>query len=154
MSFPGKKIISADQDNTLILWDPRSTTPIFKLTDTDARFNLDGITSLGVNPASTLAVVGGAAGGVRVLNLAKGEIVGALKVHREGESVETIAFVVLTGGTGGVNIGPGVAVTGATDGRACIWDLGTMRLRATLEHEVCRSCFLPKLNNHYFYRMP
>lgn len=137
MPFPGKKIISADQENNLILWDPRSTTPIFKLTDTDARFDLDGITSLGINPASTLVVVGGAAGGVRVVNLAKGEIVGALKGHKEGESVETVAFVDLTGVSGGVNIGPGVVVTGATDGRACIWDLGTMRLRATLKHEVC-----------------
>ena len=31
----------------------------------------------------------------------------------------------------------GVVVTGGTDGKACIWDLGTMRLRATLEHQVC-----------------
>lgn len=129
----GKRIITADQDGTLIFWDPRSSTPVFKLGADDARFNLDGITSVGVNPSSTLAVVGGAAGGVRVVSLSKGEVVSTLGGHTEGESIEAVVFVDLTGA--GVS-GPGVAVTGATDGKALIWDLSTMRLRATLEHEV------------------
>jgi ribosome assembly protein SQT1 len=116
----------------LIFWDPRSPTPIFKLAPSDARFELDGITSLGVNPSSTLAVVGGAAGGVRVVSLSKGEVVATLGGHTEGESIEAIQFVDLTG----ANAGAGVAVTGATDGKACIWDLTTMRLRSTLEHGV------------------
>ncbi|KAF8896354.1 ribosome biogenesis protein Sqt1 [Infundibulicybe gibba] len=100
------------------------STPIFKLTPDDARFNLDGITSLGVNPSSSLAVVGGAAGGVR-------EVVATLGGHTEGESIEAIQFVRLTNS----ETGPGVAVTGATDGKICIWDLTTMRLRVTLEHQ-------------------
>jgi len=126
----GKRILSASADGTLIFWDPRSPTPLFKLASDDARFNLDGITSLGVNPSSTLAVVGGAAGGVRVVSLSKGEVVATLGGHTEGESVEAVTFVDLTGTS---NTGPGIAVTGATDGKACIWDLGTMRLRATLQ---------------------
>lgn len=130
----GKRIISADAENTLIFWDPRSPTPIFKLTSEDARFNLDGITSLGVNPSSTLAVVGGAAGGVRVISLSKGEVVQTLGGHTEGESIESVVFVDLSG-LGPSNEGPGVVVTGATDGKACIWDLSTMRLRTKLEHE-------------------
>ncbi|KAJ7274382.1 WD40-repeat-containing domain protein [Mycena haematopus] len=127
----GKRIVTACADGLLIFWDPRSSTPIFKLNPGDARFDLDGITSLGVNPSSTLAVVGGAAGGVRVVSLNKGEVVATLGGHTEGESIEAIQFVDLAGN----NTGPGVAVTGATDGKACIWDLTTMRLRATLEHE-------------------
>jgi ribosome assembly protein SQT1 len=130
----GKRIISADQEGFLILWDPRSSTPVFKIGPDDARFDLDGITSLGVNPSSTLAVVGGAAGGVRVVSLSKGEVVAALGGHTEGESIEAVAFVDL-GGSGTSGPGPGVAVTGATDGKACVWDLSTMRLRATLKHE-------------------
>ncbi|KDR76235.1 hypothetical protein GALMADRAFT_67491 [Galerina marginata CBS 339.88] len=130
----GKRIISADQEGFLIFWDPRSSAPLFKLGPDDARFSLDGITSIGVNPSSTLAVVGGAAGGIRVVSLNKGEVVSTLGGHTEGESIEAIVFVDLTG-TGAGNAGPGVAVTGATDGKACIWDLSTMRLRATLQHE-------------------
>ncbi|KAH6913119.1 ribosome biogenesis protein Sqt1 [Coprinopsis sp. MPI-PUGE-AT-0042] len=127
----GKKIVSACADGTLILWDPRQPTPVFRLGAEDARFNLDGITSLAINPSSTLAVVGGAAGGVRVVSLTKGEVTGTLGGHTEGESIEAVAFVDITGS----GSGPGVAVTGATDGKACIWDLSTMRLRATLQHE-------------------
>ncbi|KAF8656238.1 hypothetical protein AX16_002674 [Volvariella volvacea WC 439] len=128
----GKRIISACEDGVLLFWDPRNPTPLFKLTPDDQRFNLDGITSLGVNPSSTLAVVGGAAGGVRVISLSKGEIIAALGGHTEGESIEAVTFVDLAG-TGAT--GPGVAITGATDGKICIWDLNTMRLRAALQHQ-------------------
>ena len=127
----GKKIITACADGSLIFWDPRSPTPVWKISSDDARFNLDGVTSLRVNPSSSLAVIGGAAGGVRVVNLLKGEVVGALGGHTEGESIEAIEFVDVGG-----NAGAGVVVTGATDGKACIWDLSTMRLRSTLQHEV------------------
>ena len=131
----GKRIITADADGTLIFWDPRSPTPVFKLTAADARFDMEGITALAVNPASTLAVVGGTTGSVRVVSLSKGEVVGALGGHKEGESVEAVAFVELTPGAAAQTAG-GIVVTGATDGKACIWDLSTNRLRATLEHEV------------------
>ncbi|KAJ7650247.1 ribosome biogenesis protein Sqt1 [Roridomyces roridus] len=126
----GKRIVTACADGVLIYWDPRSPNPVFKLTPGDARFELDGITSIGINPSSTLAVVGGAAGGLRVISLNKGEIISTLGGHTEGESIEAIQFIDLTGS----NTGAGVAVTGATDGKVCIWDLTTMRLRATLEH--------------------
>ncbi|TCD69348.1 hypothetical protein EIP91_007904 [Steccherinum ochraceum] len=128
----GKRIITADAEGNLIFWDPRSPTPVFKLGPNNARFDIDQITSLAVNPASTLAVVGGSAGGVRVVSLSRGEVVGALGGHKEEDSVEAVVFVDLSG-AGQVGTG-GVVVTGATDGKACIWDLGTMRLRATLEH--------------------
>jgi ribosome assembly protein SQT1 len=127
----GKRIVTACADGALIFWDPRSPTPVFKLTPEDARFDMDGITSLAVNPSSTLAVVGGASGSLRLVSLSKGEVVGALQGHAEGDSVEAVQFVELPG-TGG---GSGVVVTGGTDGKACIWDLSTMRLRATLEHQ-------------------
>lgn len=137
----GKRIITADAEGTLIFWDPRSPSPVFKLSASDARFDMEGITALAVNPASTLAVVGGTTGSVRVVSLSKGEVVGALGGHNEGESVEAVAFVELTPGAAAQTAG-GIVVTGATDGKACIWDLSTNRLRATLEHEVSR--FAPR----------
>lgn len=137
----GKRIVSACGDGTLILWDPRSPTPVFKLTPEDARFDLDGITSLGVNQSSSLAVVGGAAGGVRVISLTKGEIVSTLGGHTEGESIEAVEFIDFTG----AGTGPGIVATGATDGKICLWDLATMRLRATVEHTVSQ-VFKPRVH--------
>ena len=135
----GKRIVTACADGTLIYWDPRSPTPIFKLTSQDARFDLASITSLAINPSSTLAVVGGAIGSIRIVSLSKGEVVGALGGHTEGESVEMVQFVDLSGTASG----PGVVVSGGTDGKACIWDVSTMRLRATVEHQVNFTGFFP-----------
>lgn len=133
----GKRIITACSDGILIFWDPRSPTPLFKLSPADARFDLEGITSIAVNAASTIAVAGGSSGGIRAINLSKGEIVGAFEGHKEGESVEAVQFIDLAG----AGAGAGVVITGGTDGKACIWDLSTSRLRASLEHEV-RMCRL------------
>lgn len=133
----GKRIVTADQLGTLILWDPRTPSPVWKLSPAaDGRFALEGgITSLAVNPSSSLVVVGGGEGGVRVVNLAKGTVVGALVGHEEGESVEAVAFVEFGGGAT-VGQGSGVVATGGTDGKICIWDLSLMKLRSTLQHSV------------------
>jgi ribosome assembly protein SQT1 len=141
----GKRIVTACADNTFIYWDPRSPTPLFKLTGNNARFDLGGITSLAVNPASTIAVIGGAEGGVRVVSLSKGEVISALGGHTDGESVEAVAFVNIVAAVDGTSAPVGSAsantvVTGATDGKVCIWDLKTNRLRTTLEHKVSRFC--------------
>lgn len=133
----GKRILTGSSDGSLIFWDPRSPTPLWKLSSTDARFGLEGgVISIAINPASTLAVVGGAEGGVRVINLVKGEVVGALEGHKEGDSVESIEFVDVAAS------GAGVVATGATDGKISIWDLGTMRLRTSMEHSVGFYLFL------------
>ncbi|KAG9081539.1 hypothetical protein FS749_007593 [Ceratobasidium sp. UAMH 11750] len=128
----GKRLLTASDSGTLIYTDPRTPTPVFKLTAADARFGMDGgITALGVNAASTVAVVGGADGAVRVVNLTKGDVVGALESHAEGESVECIAFVSPTAtATGTTDLE--LVVTAATDGKIFISDLNTRRLRTTL----------------------
>jgi len=125
----GKRIVSADASGNLILWDPRMPSPAWKLNEAvDGRFTFsDGITSLGINPSSTLAVVGGADGVVRVVNLAKGSFIGALEGHQQGESVETVSFVDF--GSAVVGQGSGIVATGGTDGKICIWDLSTMKIR-------------------------
>ncbi|KAF8340497.1 ribosome biogenesis protein Sqt1 [Cantharellus anzutake] len=131
----GKKIVSVDASGNLILWDPRSPAPVWKLNEAaDGRFSFDGgITSVSANPSSTLAVVGGADGIVRVVNLAKGSVIGALEGHQKDESVEAITF--LDFGSASVGQGSGIVATGGTDGKICIWDLTTMKIRTTLEHE-------------------
>ncbi|KAG9124445.1 hypothetical protein FRC07_011617 [Ceratobasidium sp. 392] len=90
-----------------------------------------GITAIGANGASTVAVVGGADGQVRVVNLTKGNVVGSLESHAEGESVESIAFVSPPSATTGTT-NLELVVTGAMDGKIFISDLNARRLRTTL----------------------
>jgi len=98
-----------------------------------SRFNLpDGITALASNTTSTVALVGGSNGELRVVNLSKGEVVGVLEGHDEGQSVEAIEFVDWRGVTAGAQQ---IVATGATDGKICIWDLVSMKLRSTVKHE-------------------
>jgi len=137
----GKHIITGCQDGSLIYWDPKGGQALFKLTPSDARFAMEeGITSIGVNTSSTLAVVGGSNGAVRVVNLVNGSILGALEGHKEKQSVESVAFLglLLPGAGAG-----GIAITGGTDGAACVWDVTTMRLRTTLQHEDAITTLLP-----------
>src|SRR5882724_2243671 len=109
----GKKVLTGS--DLLLLTTPTSESPLLKWTPTDARFALDGgITSLAVNSSSALAVVGGANGGVRVVSLSKGEVVGSLEGHKEGESVEGVAWMEYAGIE--------VAATAGTDGKVCVWD--------------------------------
>jgi len=129
----GKRVITGDSAGTLILWDPRSSTPVWKMNQHTSRFNLvDGITSIASNSTSTVAVVGGASGELRVVNLAKGEVVGVLEGHDKDQSVEAIEFVDWSKIAAGTQE---IAVTGATDGKICIWDLVSMKLRATVKHD-------------------
>lgn len=132
----GKRLLTGSGDGSLIAWDPRTAAPVWKLPAGDARFGMEsGITALAVNVAGTIAVVGGASGEARVISLNKGEVLGKLEGHGEGESIEAIEFIELGGGS----TNAGVVVTGGTDGRACIWDLTTMRLRASMAHSVSQN---------------
>jgi len=129
----GKRIITGDSAGTLILWDPRSPTPVWKMTPTTARFGMtEGITAVASNPASTIAVVGGSEGELRVVNLAKGEVLEALEGHQPGESVEAIEFVDWGATAASAS---SIVATGATDGKICVWDLTSMKLRYTLTHD-------------------
>ncbi|KAL0955021.1 hypothetical protein HGRIS_003940 [Hohenbuehelia grisea] len=126
----GKRVVTACAGGDLIVWDPRSPTPVFKLSEGNSRLSTDGVTSLGINPASTIAVVGGANGAVHLVGLAKGEVIATLSAgHTPGESIEAIAFTNFSGG------GSGALLTGASDGIICVWDLTTMRLRSSFKHD-------------------
>jgi ribosome assembly protein SQT1 len=150
----GKRIATGDGNGSLILWDPRSPAPLWKLTGADGRFSLKGgITALAINPSSSLVVVGGSAGGIRVVNLAKGTVVGALEGHDPGESIEAIEFLEFGAGAS-IGQGSGIMATGGTDGKICIWDLAVMKLRSTLQHDVRNIGFILFCASFVTYRMP
>lgn len=136
----GKKIVTASEDSTLILWDPRTGEAIHKLTSADARFRLEGgINCLAVNPSSTVAIVGGAEGGLRAVNLVQGTVLAQMEGHEEGASIEQVAFnEIPTVNTGPNSAAPSVTVmvSVGTDGRVCTWEASGFRLRSSGAHEV------------------
>ncbi|GAA5849036.1 hypothetical protein JCM9279_004702 [Rhodotorula babjevae] len=133
----GKKILTASEDSTLILWDPRTGESVHKLTGVDARFRLEGgINCLAVNPASTVAIVGGAEGGLRAVNLVQGTVLAQMEGHEEGASIEQVAFNEIPT-IGGAQSGASVTVmvSVGVDGRVCTWEASGFKLRSTGSHE-------------------
>ena len=138
----GKALLTSSLDSSLILWDPRSSSPIFKSSVFVAANspNMDpashGITALAVSPNGQLAAVGGASGLVKLINLTAGNTVNTFKGHTEGESVEALQFIDVLGGAGG---GKGLLlITGGTDGKGFVFDVASGRARAELKHDVSR----------------
>lgn len=136
----GRQLLTASLDSTLILWNPTAGTPMFKLSAFCAPNapeldpSVHGITAMAVSPNGALAAVGSAGGEVKLVSLPKGDIVGKLEGHNEGESVEALCFVDLLGGAGA---GKGtVLVSGGVDGKGFVWDVATGRVRAELKHDV------------------
>nr|CAG8557118.1 8428_t:CDS:10 [Entrophospora candida] len=91
----GKKIVTGSEDSSLIVWDPKNATSIFKLSNDDSRFHHEGITSLAINKENSLVLT------------------------------ETVGFSDISS----------LAATGSVDNKLNIWDLTTMRLRQTCQHD-------------------
>ncbi|KAI9311348.1 WD40-repeat-containing domain protein [Dichotomocladium elegans] len=119
----GKKIVSVSEDTSLIVWDPKSATALFRMSGDDSRFHVDPIVTIAVNKDSTLAITGDTEGKARLVNLSSGHIVSSLENH--SDSIETADFCDVLA----------LAATGSTDGSISIWDVQTQRLRQTLHHE-------------------
>ncbi|CAG8506111.1 8347_t:CDS:10 [Paraglomus brasilianum] len=118
----GKKIVSASEDVSLIVWDPKIATPTSKISG-DARYHSEGIICLAVHKTNPLVITGSTDRTARLVNLNSGAILGSFENH--SESVETVGFC---------DILPLVA-TGSTDNKINIWDVTTMRLRQTCQHD-------------------
>jgi hypothetical protein len=138
----GKLLITISADSSLCVYDPRENAPLLRLaphqTPNFGKFE-DGLTALAVSPASNLIAIGGADGGIRIINLPAGNVVGRFPGHAQGESVEGLAFMDILGlaGPGGDGSTKGLLLVSAgTDGKAIIWDVTTGKPRAEVHHEV------------------
>ncbi|KAI8929856.1 WD40-repeat-containing domain protein [Entophlyctis helioformis] len=119
----GKAIVSGSADGSLIIWDPKNATAVHRITPDDGRFHQSGITSIAVNRDSSLVLTGAQDGTARIVHSGTGKILASFDSH-EG-SVEAVGFSNVSS----------FAATGAVDGKVCIWDTTTMRLRHTVSHE-------------------
>ncbi|WRT70543.1 uncharacterized protein IL334_007541 [Kwoniella shivajii] len=136
----GRQLLTASLDSSLVLWDPKTSVPIWKSSKfmTANSPELDpaehGITSLAVSPNGQIAAVGSSAGKVKLVSLHKGDTLNTLVGHAQGESIEALVFVDLLGGAAGGGKGV-VCVSGGTDGKGFVWDVNTGRVRAELQHD-------------------
>jgi len=118
----GKLVVTGSEDSTIVVWDPKSANPLFKFTPADSRLNQSSITALAFNPDSTILLTGSADHVAKMIHAQNGKLLASFENHTE--SIETISFSPVL---------PLVA-TGGVDGRVSIWDVQTLRLRHTLQH--------------------
>lgn len=127
----GKRLVTGSEDGSLIIWDPKTSASVFKLAGHDGRFKLDGgVTCVAVNATSTACIVGGADGGLKVVNLTNGTVATSLESHDEGSSVESVAWSQGTAGS------VGLWITAGTDKKIKVFEASNGSVRWTGEHEV------------------
>ena len=119
----GKLVVTASQDGSLVIWDPKTATAIHKFTPKDSRFHQTAITTLAVSPDSSTVLSGGQDGSVRLVSVATGKILTAFDGH--SESIEGIGFSTVVP----------FAATASVEGSVCVWDMNAMKLRLTLRHD-------------------
>lgn len=132
--------MTCSEESKLIVSDPQTGQPIHKVSlregkhrfrTSDASF---GIGSLAIFQSNTLCVVGGVSnGGVRVVNLRSGLIIAALDNHHDpSATVEVAVYEPSSTVTGGVAL----IISTGTDGRICLYDAVSYKLRASMQHPV------------------
>lgn len=129
----GKKFITGSEDGSFIIWDPKTSSQLHKLSSQDGRFRLeDGITCLAVNGLGTSAIVGGADGGLRIVNLTNGQMLLSLEGHGTdgGSSVEAVTWSSGTPGSVGLWISVG------TDKKVKVFEASNGSVRWSGEHDV------------------
>jgi ribosome assembly protein SQT1 len=140
----GKRLITGSEDGSLIIWDPKNITPEYKLSPTDGRFKLEGgITCLACNGTGTAAIIGGADGGLRIINLTNGQLIQSLEGHgssdEENEIENSTEAVAWSPGTQGSK---GLWVSVGTDKKVKVFEASNGSLRWTGEHEVGVSFYI------------
>ena len=98
--------------------------PLDLMLTVDARFEAGALTSLAINPASTVVAVGGTDGMMKLVNLNNGNILATLGAQT-GDSIESLAWATTLP----------ILAAGCVDGRIYLYDTQTYRLRNTLSHD-------------------
>ena len=90
----------------------------------DARFDAGPLTSLAINPSSTVVAVSGTEGVIKLVNMTNGNILATLGA-KTGDSIESLAWSTTLP----------ILATGSVDGRIYLYDTQSYRLRNTLSHD-------------------
>ncbi|KAL7754152.1 60S ribosomal subunit assembly or modification protein [Sorochytrium milnesiophthora] len=119
----GRRVLTGGEDGSFAVWEPNTSTSTIKWQSHDARWLQEGVTSIGVNPAGTVAVVGGSEGNARLVNLTNGHLLSSLALH--------------SGSLESVIVSPSLpfAALASADGSMTILDLNTIATRLTVRHD-------------------
>ncbi|CAG8597748.1 17255_t:CDS:10, partial [Funneliformis caledonium] len=122
----GKKIVSGSEDTSLIVWDPKTAISTLKISGEDARFHREGITCLAVNQESTLVLSGSTDTTAKLVNLTNGSVsFSYLSLLDHSKIIQNLLRP----------LDSQILATGSIDGKLNVWDVKTMRLRQTCNHD-------------------
>eukprot|EP01135_Chromosphaera_perkinsii_P012452 Nk52_evm63s2657 gene=Nk52_evmTU63s2657 len=133
-SLDGKSLITASEDLSVRVWDPKSGQCSLKVAGYN--FHSQPVVCFDKHEDGKLLLTGSQDNSAKLVHLGNGKVVGSLEGHTE--SVETVAF--------GHNLP--YCATGSLDGKIKIWDATSLRNRSTLEHTdgVVKMAFHPGSN--------
>lgn len=116
----GKRLITGYMDGQLKLWDIKSASVIWQLSEPQP----DAVTSLNLNKENSLVLLAPTA---QVIKISDGKNAASLLKEDEKE-VEAVSF----------NQELGIAATGSLSGQLCVWDVGkyVLRHQAKIEASV------------------
>lgn len=117
----GKQLITASEDGSLVMWDPRSATAQWTLPPSQHE---EGLLSMDIRSDGQILLVGSSTGRVLLIQVATGRLLAKWEGHTE--AVESVSFC----GT------QPLAVSGSMDGTVRIWDVNTHQVRSICQHSV------------------
>jgi WD40 repeat protein len=117
----GKSFCTGAGDGSLRIWNPKSAESTHVVQGHP--YHTQGVLCLAIHADSSFVITGSEDKTACIVNLQNGRITGTLAGHTK--SVETV----------GLSSMLPLAATGGMDGKLIIWDLQSLTLRSTCEHE-------------------
>ncbi|KAJ7563036.1 hypothetical protein O6H91_03G094200 [Diphasiastrum complanatum] len=117
----GKLICTGSEDGSLRVWSPKASESIHVVKG--QHFHSELLTCLSIADDSNLAITGSLDAKSCLVNIGTGKVVGSLWSH--SDSIQCVGFL----------HGHHLVASGALDGKLIIWDLQSLSIRNTCQHE-------------------